>query len=445
MKLVYNLLILTFFTLSTNLVAQNLSDMDLIRIEINSYRYNQALTMIEQSLSSLSNDPAQRENLIDLTILKAQVLKKMYKIDEAIEVIVSIIEPDKIDQKLFLELADCHKAAGDYQNALNTYSFINTVSPSTFINTEIAVLNYRLENWDEVIKSAKMVIERDTINTMLRLLGDSFNKYENLAGHKDSALIYYNLLLERKPNDGATLSKICRIHLLKDNIDKVLKLTEDFIKKDSSQHNIFEIYGLALHMKKKYAESYQVFKFLIDNEALSFGSYYYAGYNLYLMKRYYDAIPYFKEAKTIDPYNINNIYNLALSQSHSGLVSESFQNLDEGLEILLSQDSITIYKFYNTYSLGMIARSKYDEAINYLLKAQKYYPEDPSTLFNLASVYERKKDYKKAKEKYQAYISAMDKAYEGKSSNYTNQQNYTTARDKIREMDIQIFYQEEEK
>lgn len=444
MKLVFRLpiaLLLLFIYLNSG--AQTLSDIDLIRTKINSYQYSEALQLIEENLSYLSDNLEQREIHIDMITLKAQVLKRSYKLDEAIETITSALNPEKIEIRLLLELADCHKVAGDYLSALETYNIANMVSPSTFIETEIAVLNFHVEEWQNTIEFGKRVLERDTITTMLRVVGDSYNKCEDIKGHKDSALVYYNKVMERKPNDALTLSKICNIYLQRDSIQKVLKLTEKFLEKGTDHPSIFEIYGLALHLSKRYEDSYQIFKFLIENGAISFASYYYAGYNLFLMQRYYDAIPYFEQAKSIDPGNINNIYHLATAQIHSEMINESFKNLDEGLGTLLSQDSLTIYKFYSAYSFGMTSRSKYDESIKYLFKAQKFYPENHAVLFNIASVYERKKDYKRAKEYYSLYITETEKAHAGKSDKYKNQENYRIAKNKITEMDIELFYREE--
>ena len=443
MKLIQRVILLSILLIaSIEIQAQEKSLIDSIRTEINSYRYQNALDLLDPLLHSISGIDTLRSEYIDLVLLKSQVLKRSYRTEEAIEVLVGALSEEDLNIRILIDIADCHKAMGNYEDALIMYQLTRSISYNPAIETEIALILLRLEKWPGAISVAMKALERDTTNVLLRIIGDSYNKYNNLEGHKDSALVYYNTIMRRRPDDVATLNKICHVHLQSNNPNKALKLAEEYLERNSSNVGMFEIKGVALYMNKQYEKSYEVFKYLIESGAESFGYYYYAGYNLFMLKRYYESITYLEKAKEIDPDSINNLYYLGTAQSYSGLIKESVENIEKGLSILLSQDSIYISKFYNSHYLGYITRSRYDDAISALQKARRFYPGDPTALFNLASTYERKEDHAKAKEYYLAYMAAIDKEYENGDGSHKNQRNYQIARSKVTDMEVELFFRE---
>ena len=66
------------------------------------------------------------------TINAAKYLKSIYKIDEAIDTLSTLVGLT-FDEEVLSELADCHYQNGDLENAAGTYLLLTSVNPNNIL------------------------------------------------------------------------------------------------------------------------------------------------------------------------------------------------------------------------------------------------------------------------------------------------------------------------
>lgn len=64
---------------------------------------------------------------------EARYLKSIFKIDEAIERLSAFVTPDRFDEEILSELADCHFQNGDYESAAGTYFLLTSKFPRNIL------------------------------------------------------------------------------------------------------------------------------------------------------------------------------------------------------------------------------------------------------------------------------------------------------------------------
>ena len=83
---------------------------------------------------------------------EARYLKSIFKIDEAIERLSAFVTPDRFDEEIMSELADCHFQNGDYESAAGTYFLLTSKFPRNilykvtggfYVKTDQPTTNYR--------------------------------------------------------------------------------------------------------------------------------------------------------------------------------------------------------------------------------------------------------------------------------------------------------------
>ena len=86
------LFLLTLLLVSIEIQAQKKSLIDSIHTEINSYRYQNALNLLDAQLDSISGIDSLKREYINLVLLKSQALKRSHRPEEAKEYYLLYIE-----------------------------------------------------------------------------------------------------------------------------------------------------------------------------------------------------------------------------------------------------------------------------------------------------------------------------------------------------------------
>lgn len=336
-------------------------------------------------------------------IREARALKNIYKTDEAIELLSSLVRPESLDEDVFAELADCHFQNGDYEGAAGTYMLLSQKFPGNILyQVRQMACFYRLKAYPQAISTGKAVLQRDTIANVASLVGDSFNQMEQY----DSALVYYNMSLQKKPSNESVVSKAAKIYLNRKDYDAVISVSDSLLVHDPDNMTVAPIKGLALYSKGEYDSAIDVLERQNSLGNDSYGVHFFLGQSYWQTKVMYRASEELKKAWQIDSSDVN------LAISIASVEAESFKSfdmdvkpwLDKALE-MLEPDNAALSRVHQQYGRGYYARQDHwDDAIMHYKEAYRYNPKFISALSTIAYCFEQKKDYRTALEWYEKYL-----------------------------------------
>ena len=377
------------------------------------YDYNTAITIIDSLTARIGSDSTaiveNKETVIALALQKARCLRRLYRMHESVEVLADVLHLDQFNIELMADLAESHTQAGNTMEAFSLYGILSQMQPENlYFKLCRARILFREKQYEESINACKDIIVQDSIPEILSMTADAF---KNL-GKADSALVYYNYVLSKRPKHVPTISKKADILLSAKQYIPVINMSREYLKEDPDNMTILPIYGLALHLQGNYPLSLEQFEHQRKLGDDSYAVHYYLGLNHYMMNKWPRAIEELEKAYQIDSSDVTLVYQLANAKSHitimksmesSGLNPESERLYVKALEML--QPSPTI--LHNIYGSMAMARHKieqFEDAIKYYELSYKYNPKNISALSSIGYCYERMKNYKKALEYYERYI-----------------------------------------
>ena len=377
------------------------------------YDYKTAIAIIDSLTARIGSDSTaiveNKETVIDLALQKARCLRRLYRMHESVEVLADVLHLDQFNIELMSDLAESHTQAGNTMEAFSLYGILSQMQPENlYFKLCRARILFREKQYEESINACKDIIVQDSIPEILSMTADAF---KNL-GKADSALVYYNYVLSKRPKHVPTISKKADILLSAKQYIPVINMSREYLKEDPDNMTILPIYGLALHLQGNYPLSLEQFEHQRKLGDDSYAVHYYLGLNHYMMNKWPRAIEELEKAYQIDSSDVTLVYQLANAKSlitimksmeSSGLNPESERLYAKALEML--QPSPTI--LHNIYGSMAMARHKieqFEDAIKYYELSYKYNPKNISALSSIGYCYERIKNYKKALEYYERYI-----------------------------------------
>ncbi|MDD2214989.1 MAG: tetratricopeptide repeat protein [Bacteroidales bacterium] len=367
---------------------------------INGYNFQKAVAIIDTLLSD--NPTLDSAKVRSLSLQKVKCLKKLYKYNDAITTISSLMGPAP-DNELLNELAECHTLNGNLEDAVSCYSLLSITNPDNlYYQIQKCGLLYKMDNYNEAIDIGKEIIAKDSIPAIVSIVANSYN----LADQPDSAVVYYYKLLSLTPFNDKVISKLSNLLLLDKQYDTVINLTQQYLEQDSTNLIINPIYGLALHLKGNYPLSHEVFTKQLELDGDSFMTYYYLGMNNFLMNNMFKAEKEFEKAYLIDSLNVNVIYHLAYSKGWQKYkFDEEAKRLYDKALSMLQPDSLMVSKIYTGYAVAYFGSRQYKDAITYYKLGYQY---DNTSITNLSTIgycYKQLKDYKSAIDYYKRFLS----------------------------------------
>ena len=377
------------------------------------YDYKTAIAIIDSLTARIGSDSTaiveNKETVIDLALQKARCLRRLYRMHESVEVLADVLHLDQFNIELLADLAESHTQAGNTMEAFSLYGILSQMQPENlYFKLCRARILFREKQYEESINTCKDIIVQDSIPEILSMTADAFKN----VGKADSALVYYNYVLSKRPKHVPTISKKADILLSAKQYIPVINMSREYLKEDPDNMTILPIYGLALHLQGNYPLSLEQFEHQRKLGDDSYAVHYYLGLNHYMMNKWPRAIEELEKAYQIDSSDVTLVYQLANAKSHitimksmesSGLNPESERLYAKALEML--QPSPTI--LHNIYGSMAMARHKieqFEDAIKYYELSYKYNPKNISALSSIGYCYERMKNYKKALEYYERYI-----------------------------------------
>lgn len=373
------------------------------------YDYKTAIAIIDSLTAKIGTDSSSivenRETVIDLALQKARCLRRLYRMQESVEVLAEVLYLDQFNIELIADLAESHMQVGNTPEAFKLYGILSQMQPeNSYFKICKARILYREKQYEECISACMEIIARDSIPEILTMTADA---YRNL-GKADSALVYYDHVLGKRPKHVATMSKKADILLSKKQYLPVIEMSSEYLKEDPDNMTMLPIYGLALHLQGSYQLSIEQFehqRHLGDN---SYAVHYYLGLNHYMMQIWPSAIEELEKAYQIDSSDVTLVYQLAHAKSHlpkgsKRLNPESERLYAKALQMLQPSSSM-MHNIYGSMAMARHIIEQYEDAIKYYELSYKYNPKNISALSSIGYCHERLKNHKKALEYYERYI-----------------------------------------
>ena len=386
---------------------------DRLQRAIDRYDYKTALYIIDSLATEIGTDSVvvaqNKEAVIDLALQKARCLRRLYRMQESVEVLAEVLYLDQFNIELMADLAESHMQVGNTMEAFTLYGTLSRMQPENpFFKTCQARILYKEKQYKESISICEDIAAQDSIPEILTLIADAYNN----LGMTDSALVYYNNVLAKRPMHVPTLSKKADILLSDKQYIPVIEMSREYLKEDPDNMTMLPIYGLALHLQGSYPLSIEQFEHQRDLGDNSYAVHYYLGLNHYMMDNWPRAVEELGKAYQIDSSDVTLVYQLAHAKSHMPIMTgmeshrlnpESERLYSKALEML--QPSPTMMQnIYGSMAMARHTIAQYAEAIKYYELSYKYNPKNISALSSIGYCYERLKNYKKALEYYERYI-----------------------------------------
>ena len=339
----------------------------------------------------------------DSILAQARYLKSIYRTDDAIEMLSTLVQPGAMDEGVLSELADCHFQSGDYESASGTYFLLSSRAPDNILyKIRLMQAYFRLKAFPQSVQAGRDILQLDSIPAVVSYVGDAFRQMEQA----DSALWYYRKALALKPMNESVVAKAVNILITKADYDGAVAVMEPFLSEDPDNTTIAPLKGLALYRKGDYEGAVQAFQRQEDIGNDSYPIHYYLGQSYWHTQVTYRAEKELIAAWQIDSSDVNLAYSIAAVKLEA---YRSFDNeikpwLDKAWE-MIQPDPALASRIQQQYGLAYYRRQdSWDKAIEHYKEAYRYNPKFISALSTIAYCYEVKKDYKQALQWYEKYL-----------------------------------------
>lgn len=402
------------------------------------YDYNTGIYVIDSLVAEIGADSTSiaehREELIDLALQKARCLRRLYRMQESVEVLAEVLYLDQFNIELMADLAESHMQVGNTMEAFTLYGTLSRMQPENpYFKICQARILYKEKQYKESISICEDIAAQDSIPEILTLIADAYNN----LGKADSALVYYNHVLSKRPNHVPTMNKKADILLSAKQYQPVIDMSSEYLKEDPDNIIILPIYGLALYLKGSYPLSIEQFEHQRELGDDSYAVHYYLGLNHYMMDNWPRAVEELEKAYQIDSSDVTLVYQLAHAKSHMPIMTgmeshrlnpESERLYSKALEMLQPSPAM-MHNIYGSMAMARHTIALYAEAIKYYELSYKYNPKNISALSSIGYCYERLKNYTKALEYYERYLKLGKPGTEGYrfvelSINYVKQEKF---------------------
>lgn len=340
----------------------------------------------------------------DSVLTRARYLKSIYRTDDAIEMLSTLVQPGALDEDVLSELADCHFQSGDYESASGTYFLLSSRAPGNILYKIRLMQSYfRLKAFPQSVQAGRDILQLDSIPAVVSYVGDAFRQMEQA----DSALWYYRKALAFKPMNEPVVAKAVNILITKEDYDGAVAVMEPLLSEDPDNITIAPLKGLALYRKGDYEGAVQVFQRQEDIGNDSYPIHYYLGQSYWHTKVTYRAEKELVAAWQIDSSDVNLAYSIAAVklEAYRSFDKEIIPWLDKAWA-MIQPDPALASRIQQQYGLAYYTRQdSWDKAIEHYKEAYRYNPKYISALSTIAYCYEIKKDYKQALKWYEKYLA----------------------------------------
>lgn len=367
----------------------------LIQEAMNNYDYEKAIMLIDKE-----------QPTTELLFQKGKALKSLGRNAEALHTFRQIIAGDSLNQRAFIEAAECCKQSAKYQDALKYYQKAIDIHPDNkYVRIQYISLLCNLQQYEEAFGESSVLAETDSSAVILHLQAQSL---EGRTGFLDAALGCYHVIQDKYPDDYLAAAKLGQIYNAMQFYEYAIEATEKYREADTTNVVVNRQNAQAYCLSGDYPMAIKRYEYLVGQRDSSFHTYYYLGVSYYATEKFYEAHDMLEIARKYDPENVNLLYYLGRACAKTSWKKQGIEYLETAIDLSLPKDSAMTRLYKGLRDCCRLEREP-AKAIQAAKDQYKYDKTNHKLLYDIAIDYLFMKDNKNATHYLEAFLKTRPK------------------------------------
>lgn len=367
----------------------------LIQEAMNNYDYEKAIMLIDKE-----------QPTTELLFQKGKALKSLGRNAEALHTFRQIIAGDSLNQRAFIEAAECCKQSAKYQDALKYYQKAIDIHPDNkYVRIQYISLLCNLQQYEEAFGESSVLAETDSSAVILHLQAQSL---EGRTGFPDAALGCYHVIQDKYPDDYLAAAKLGQIYNAMQFYEYAIEATEKYREADTTNVVVNRQNAQAYCLSGDYPMAIKRYEYLVGQRDSSFHTYYYLGVSYYATEKFYEAHDMLEIARKYDPENVNLLYYLGRACAKTSWKKQGIEYLETAIDLSLPKDSAMTRLYKGLRDCCRLGREP-AKAIQAAKDQYKYDKTNHKLLYDIAIDYLFMKDNKNATHYLEAFLKTRPK------------------------------------
>lgn len=362
---------------------------------MNNYDYEKAIMLIDKE-----------QPTTELLFQKGKALKSLGRNAEALHTFRQIIAGDSLNQRAFIEAAECCKQSAKYQDALKYYQKAIDIHPDNkYVRIQYISLLCNLQQYEEAFGESSVLAETDSSAVILHLQAQSL---EGRTGFLDAALGCYHVIQDKYPDDYLAAAKLGQIYNAMQFYEYAIEATEKYREADTTNVVVNRQNAQAYCLSGDYPMAIKRYEYLVGQRDSSFHTYYYLGVSYYATEKFYEAHDMLEIARKYDPENVNLLYYLGRACAKTSWKKQGIEYLETAIDLSLPKDSAMTRLYKGLRDCCRLGREP-AKAIQAAKDQYKYDKTNHKLLYDIAIDYLFMKDNKNATHYLEAFLKTRPK------------------------------------
>ena len=362
---------------------------------MNNYDYEKAIMLIDKE-----------QPTTELLFQKGKALKSLGRNAEALHTFRQIIAGDSLNQRAFIEAAECCKQSAKYQDALKYYQKAIDIHPDNkYVRIQYISLLCNLQQYEEAFGESSVLAETDSSAVILHLQAQSL---EGRTGFLDAALGCYHVIQDKYPDDYLAAAKLGQIYNAMQFYEYAIEATEEYREADTTNVVVNRQNAQAYCLSGDYPMAIKRYEYLVGQRDSSFHTYYYLGVSYYATEKFYEAHDMLEIARKYDPENVNLLYYLGRACAKTSWKKQGIEYLETAIDLSLPKDSAMTRLYKGLRDCCRLGREP-AKAIQAAKDQYKYDKTNHKLLYDIAIDYLFMKDNKNATHYLEAFLKTRPK------------------------------------
>ena len=367
----------------------------LIQEAMNNYDYEKAIMLIDKE-----------QPTTELLFQKGKALKSLGRNAEALHTFRQIIAGDSLNQRAFIEAAECCKQSAKYQDALKYYQKAIDIHPDNkHVRIQYISLLCNLQQYEEAFGESSVLAETDSSAVILHLQAQSL---EGRTGFLDAALGCYHVIQDKYPDDYLAAAKLGQIYNAMQFYEYAIEATEKYREADTTTVVVNRQNAQAYCLSGDYPMAIKRYEYLVGQRDSSFHTYYYLGVSYYATEKFYEAHDMLEIARKYDPENVNLLYYLGRACAKTSWKKQGIEYLETAIDLSLPKDSAMTRLYKGLRDCCRLGREP-AKAIQAAKDQYKYDKTNHKLLYDIAIDYLFMKDNKNATHYLEVFLKTRPK------------------------------------
>ena len=367
----------------------------LIQEAMNNYDYEKAIILIDKE-----------QPTTELLFQKGKALKSLGRNAEALHTFRQIIAGDSLNQRAFIEAAECCKQSAKYQDALKYYQKAIDIHPDNkYVRIQYISLLCNLQQYEEAFGESSVLAETDSSAVILHLQAQSL---EGRTGFLDAALGCYHVIQDKYPDDYLAAAKLGQIYNAMQFYEYAIEATEKYREADTTNVVVNRQNAQAYCLSGDYPMAIKRYEYLVGQRDSSFHTYYYLVVSYYATEKFYEAHDMLEIARKYDPENVNLLYYLGRACAKTSWKKQGIEYLETAIDLSLPKDSAMTRLYKGLRDCCRLGREP-AKAIQAAKDQYKYDKTNHKLLYDIAIDYLFMKDNKNATHYLEAFLKTRPK------------------------------------